>query len=237
MTRQPGSTFKILTAYAPALDSGSYTLATTVLDEPITYSSGQEIHNADGKYRGYTSIREAIQDSVNVVAVKTVQDITPQAGYEMAKKFGISTLTKDDIVESLPLGVGGVTNLELAAAFEVMPNQGVYKEPVMYTKILDQDGNVLLEKKPKKHRVINDSTAFLLTSAMQDVVLYGTGKLADFGTMPIAGKTGTAGTSEAARDAWFAGYTPYYTCVVWGDTMITPDWNPAAIPRYCGIIL
>lgn len=65
MTRQPGSTFKILTAYAPALDSGSYTLATTVLDEPITYSSGQEIHNADGKYRGYTSIREAIQDSVN----------------------------------------------------------------------------------------------------------------------------------------------------------------------------
>ena len=91
-----GSTFKILTAYAPALDSGSYTLATTVLDEPITYSSGKEIHNADGKYRGYTSIREAIQDSVNVVAVKTVQDITPQAGYEMAKKFGISTLTKDD---------------------------------------------------------------------------------------------------------------------------------------------
>ena len=231
--RQPGSTFKILTAYAPALDSGSYTLATTVLDEPITYSSGQEIHNADGKYRGYTSIREAIQDSVNVVAVKTVQDITPQAGYEMAKKFGISTLTKDDIVESLPLGVGGVTNLELAAAFEVMPNQGVYKEPVMYTKILDQDGHVLLEKKPKKHRVINDSTAFLLTSAMQDVVLYGTGKLADFGTMPIAGKTGTAGTSEAARDAWFAGYTPYYTCVVWGGY---DDYSRLESSRYPKIL-
>ena len=233
VTRQPGSTFKILTAYAPALDSGSYTLATTVLDEPITYSSGQEIHNADGKYRGYTSIREAIQDSVNVVAVKTVQDITPQAGYEMAKKFGISTLTKDDIVESLPLGVGGVTNLELAAAFEVMPNQGVYKEPVMYTKILDKDGNVLLEKKPKKHRVINDSTAFLLTSAMQDVVLYGTGKLADFGTMPIAGKTGTAGTSEAARDAWFAGYTPYYTCVVWGGY---DDYSRLESSRYPKIL-
>ena len=232
-TYEPGSTFKILTAYAPALDSGSYTLATTVLDEPITYSSGQEIHNADGKYRGYTSIREAIQDSVNVVAVKTVQDITPQAGYEMAKKFGISTLTKDDIVESLPLGVGGVTNLELAAAFEVMPNQGVYKEPVMYTKILDQDGNVLLEKKPKKHRVINDSTAFLLTSAMQDVVLYGTGKLADFGTMPIAGKTGTAGTSEAARDAWFAGYTPYYTCVVWGGY---DDYSRLESSRYPKIL-
>ena len=214
-TRQPGSTFKILTAYAPALESGKYTLATTVLDEPITYKSGQTIHNADGKYRGYTSIREAIQDSVNVVAIKTVDDITPQTGYEMAKKFGISTLTKNDAVESLPLGVGSVSNLELAAAFEVMPNQGVYKEPVLYTKILDQDGNVLLEKKPKKHRVIKDSTAFLLTSAMEDVVKKGSGKLADFETMPIAGKTGTAGTTEAARDAWFAGYTPYYTCVVW----------------------
>ncbi len=214
-TRQPGSTFKILTAYAPALESGKYTLATTVLDEPITYKSGQTVHNADGKYRGYTSIREAIQDSVNVVAIKTVDDITPQTGYEMAKKFGISTLTKNDVVEALPLGVGSVSNLELAAAFEVMPNQGVYKEPVLYTKILDQDGNVLLEKKPKKHRVIKDSTAFLLTSAMEDVVKKGSGKLADFETMPIAGKTGTAGTTEAARDAWFAGYTPYYTCVVW----------------------
>ena len=215
VTRQPGSTFKILTAYAPALENGKYTLATAVLDEPITYKSGQTVHNADGKYRGYTSIREAIQNSVNVVAIKTVEDITPQAGYEMAKKFGISTLTKEDAVESLPLGVGSVSNLELAAAFEVMPNQGIYKEPVLYTKILDQDGNVLLEKKPKKHTVIKDSTAFLLTSAMEDVVKKGSGKLADFQTMPIAGKTGTAGTTEAARDAWFAGYTPYYTCVVW----------------------
>ena len=216
VTRQPGSTFKMLSAYAPALESGKYTLATAVLDEPITYSSGQTVHNADGKYRGYTSIREAIQDSVNVVAIKTVEDITPKTGYEMVKKFGISTLTKDDIVESLPLGVGGVSNLELAAAFEVMPNGGKYKEPVLYTKILDQDGNVLLDKTPKTHTVIKDSTAYLLISAMEDVVKYGTGKLADFGTMPIAGKTGTAGTTEAARDAWFAGFTPYYTCVVWG---------------------
>ena len=150
------------------------------------------------------------------MAIKTVEDITPKTGYEMVKKFGISTLTKDDIVESLPLGVGGVSNLELAAAFEVMPNGGKYKEPVLYTKILDQDGNVLLDKTPKTHTVIKDSTAYLLISAMEDVVKYGTGKLADFGTMPIAGKTGTAGTTEAARDAWFAGFTPYYTCVVWG---------------------
>lgn len=214
--RQPGSTFKILTTYAPALESGEYTLATTVLDEPITYSSGQTIHNADGRYRGYTSIREAIQSSVNVVAIKTINDITPKVGYEMAKKFGISTLTEEDIVESIPLGVGSVTNLELTAAFAAVANQGTYTEPVLYTKILDHEGNVLIDKTPETHTVIKDTTAFLLTSAMQDVVLKGTGKLANFGGMSIAGKTGTAGTAEVAKDAWFAGFTPYYTCAVWG---------------------
>lgn len=214
--RQPGSTFKILTTYAPALDSQEYTLATTVLDEPITYSTGKTVHNADGRYRGYTSIREAIQSSVNVVAVKTIWDVTPQVGYEMAKKFGISTLTEDDIVESIPLGVGSVTNLELTAAFAAIANQGTYTEPVLYTKILDHDGNVLIDKTPETHTVIKDTTAFLLTSAMEDVVKKGTGKLADFGGMSIAGKTGTAGTTEAANDAWFVGFTPYYTCAVWG---------------------
>lgn len=214
--RQPGSTFKILTTYAPALDSQEYTLATTVLDEPITYSTGKTVHNADGRYRGYTSIREAIQSSVNVVAIKTIWDITPQVGYEAAKKFGISTLTKEDIVESIPLGVGSVTNLELTAAFATIANQGTYTEPVLYTKIVDHDGNVLIDKTPETHTVIKDTTAFLLTSAMEDVVKKGTGKLADFGGMSIAGKTGTAGTTEAANDAWFVGFTPYYTCAVWG---------------------
>ena len=214
--RQPGSTFKILTTYAPALESQEYTLATTVLDEPIAYSTGKKVHNADGRYRGYTSIREAIQSSVNVVAIKTIWDITPQAGYEMAKKFGISTLTESDIVESIPLGVGSVSNVELTAAFAAIANQGTYTEPVLYTKILDHDGNVLIDKTPETHTVIRDTTAFLLTSAMEDVVKKGTGKLADFGGMSIAGKTGTAGTTEAANDAWFVGFTPYYTCAVWG---------------------
>ena len=217
-TRQPGSTFKILSAYAPALDKEEYTLATTVKDEPISYKNGKTVQNADGRYRGYTSIRNAIQDSVNVVAVKTIQDITPQSGFDMVKKFGITTLTKNDIVEALPLGgvSKGVKNLELTAAYAAIANSGTYIQPRLYTKIVDRNGNVLIDKTPKKRRVIKKTTAFLLTSAMEDVVKKGTGINARFEQMSIAGKTGTTGTSTAARDAWFVGYTPYYTCAVWG---------------------
>ena len=233
-TRQPGSTFKILTAYAPALDKEKDTLATAVLDEEIAYNTGKTIRNADGRYRGYTSIRNAIQDSVNVVAVKTLRDIGPQTGLDMAKKFGISTLEKKDATEALALGgvSRGVTNLELTAAYAAIADGGVYREPILYTKITDHKGNVLLEKKGKKRRVIQKSTAYLLTSAMQDVMTKGTGKDAFFSGMAMAGKTGTTGTSSAARDAWFVGYTPYYTCAVWGGYDDNSELTTKKYPKY-----
>lgn len=233
-TRQPGSTFKILTTYAPALDKEKDTLATAVLDEPTDYSTGQAIHNADGKYRGYTSIRKAIQDSVNVVAVKTLRDIGTQTGLDMAKKFGISTLEKQDATEALALGgvSRGVSNLELTAAYATIADGGVYREPVLYTKITDHEGNVLIEKKGSSRRVIQKSTAFLLTSAMQDVMTKGTGKEAYFKGMAMAGKTGTTGSQSAARDAWFVGYTPYYTCAVWGGYDDNSELAEKKYPKY-----
>lgn len=214
-TRQPGSTFKIITTYAPALDEGIVSLATGVNDEKTSYSDGKVVRNADGKYRGYVTVRDAIKKSINVVAIKTSRDVTLEKCFESAENFGISTLTENDMVEALPLGgvSDGVTNLELTAAYAAIANGGVYHEPVLYTKILDHDGNVLLRKTPETHRVIKKTTAYLLTSAMEDVVKSGTGVLAGFPGMAIAGKTGT--TTEA-RDSWFVGYTPYYTCAVWG---------------------
>ena len=215
-TMQPGSTFKIITTYAPALEEGVVSLATGVVDEPITYADGKVVRNADGRYRGYTTIRDAITDSVNVVAVKTSRMVTLEKCFQSALDFGITTLEKDtDMVEALPLGgiTDGVTNVELTAAFATIANGGVYQEPVYYTKILDHDGNVLLEKQSETHRVIQDTTAFLLTSAMQDVVTEGTGRLANFSGMSVAGKTGT---TTSTRASWFVGYTPYYTCAIWG---------------------
>ena len=109
----------------------------------------------------------------------------------------------------------GVTNLELTAAYASIANGGLYTEPVLYTKILDHDGNVLIDKTPSTRQVFKDSTAYLLTSAMEDVVSKGTGTLTKFTNlnMSVAGKTGT---TSSDIDLWFEGFTPYYTAGIWG---------------------
>ncbi len=214
-TMQPGSTFKIITTYAPALEVGIVSLGTSLVDEEITYADGKVIKNADGVYRGPTTVREAITNSINVIAILTSREVTLDTCYEYAQNFGISTLTDQDIVEALPLGgiTDGVTNMELTATYAAIANGGVYNEPILYTRIVDHDGNVLLDRTPESHRVISEDTAWLLTSAMEDVVTEGTGTMTSFPGMSIAGKTGTTSSSRAS---WFVGYTPYYTCGVWG---------------------
>lgn len=214
-TRQPGSTFKVLAAFAPALDSAGMTLATVQDDAPYSYANGVEVNNYDHSYRGFTTIREAITHSVNIVTVKTLTDITPQVGYDYLLNFGFTTLSDTDIVQSLALGgiTNGVTNLELTAAYATIANKGTYTKPRFYTKILDHEGNVLIDNTPQTHTVLKESTAYLLTDAMGDVMTSGTGTSANFDGMATAGKSGT---TTKNRDALFAGFTPYYTCVVWG---------------------
>lgn len=213
--RQPGSCFKILSTYAPALDTGEATLATIIRDEPWEYSDGTPLKNATNNYMGDITMRTAIKYSQNVCAVKMINEITPQVGYEYAEKFGFTTLEESDKVESLALGglTKGVYNYELCAAFAAIANKGVYNRPTLYTKILDHDGNVLLEGASDTHTVIKETTAALLTSAMEDVVESGTGSAASLNNMPVAGKTGT---TDHDQTLWFCGYTPYYTCAVWG---------------------
>lgn len=215
--RQPGSTFKIIGCYAPALDAGGMTLASVQDNAPYTVGS-KTYRNYDGKYTGYTTVREAITDSINIVTVKTLEEIGVNMGYDYAQKFGFTTLVEGD--KNLGLSLGGlsygVTNLELTAAYATIANQGVYNEPKFYTYVYDHDGNILLDAtaNQKTHEVLEDTTAWLLTSAMQDVMTKGTGTKAYFGgSMPQAGKSGT---TTSNRDCLFAGYTPYYTCVVWG---------------------
>lgn len=212
--RQPGSTFKILAAYAPALDTAGMTLATVQDDAPYSYSNGTSLRNYDSTYRGFTTLRYAITKSINVVTVKTLTDISPQVGYDYLQNFGFTTLTEQDIIQSLALGgiTQGVTNLELTAAYATIADGGTYIKPRFYTRILDHSGNVLIDNTPETHTVLKETTAFLLTDAMEDVVSVGTGTKLNFGNMAIAGKTGT---TTKNRDALFAGYTPYYTCTVW----------------------
>ena len=223
--RQPGSCFKVLAAYAPAIDSAGFTLASTQVDEPFNYTNGRAVSNwYTTGYKGICTVRYGIEQSLNIVAVKTISDITPQLGFDYLLNFGFTTLVErrtesngtvsSDITQALALGglTDGVTNIELTAAYAAIANGGTYIKPMFYTKILDHDGNVLLENTQKTRQVLKETTAFLLTSAMEDVVTKGTGGKVNFGNMAIAGKTGTTSSNV---DVWFAGFTPYYTCSTW----------------------
>ncbi len=225
-TRQPGSTFKVVSTYAPALDSAGLTLADVQNDAPYNYTNGRPVSNWwSSGYRGLLSLRYGIVQSANIVAVKTLTQISPQLGFDYLQNFGFTTLVErrvekdgtivSDIGQPLALGgiTDGVTNLELNAAYAAIANNGLYIKPKLYTKIVDHDGNVLIDNTaPESTQVIKESTAWLLTSAMVDVVTSGTGGSVNFGKMAIAGKTGT--TSDY-KDVWFSGYTPYYTATTW----------------------
>lgn len=245
--RQPGSTFKVLSTYLPALDTSGMTLATIQTDEPYYYPGTKRlVKNWYRGYRGAVSIRKAIADSMNVIAVKTLEQVTPKIGYDYLLNLGFTSLV-DSYTDSsgkvftdiaLPMALGGltkgVTNLELTSAFASIANNGVYNKATFYTKVIDHNGNVLLNKSPStktetsgdgsqttitagsdSRQVMKDSTAWLLTDAMQDVVRSGTGTFLRFQEidMPLAGKTGT---TTKNKDLWFVGYTPYLTAGVWG---------------------
>jgi penicillin-binding protein 1A len=228
--RQPGSTFKIVSTYLPALDTAGFTLASIQDDTGPYYYPDTEIEvsnwRSTKKYEGLSTLRKGIYDSMNIVTVKTLVEVTPRVGYDYLKKLGFTTLVESrtepngDVVTDLnyPMALGGltdgVTNLELTSAFATIANRGIHIEPMFYTKIMDANGKVLLENEPKKEQVIKESTAWLLTNAMEDVVTKGTGKVLKLQEidMPVAGKTGS--TSDY-NDLWFSGYTPYYTATIW----------------------
>ena len=183
--RQPGSTFKPLATFAAALNEGGMTLATTFEDTPYKYKDGTPLYNYDHAYHGTVSIRTAIQESYNIPTVKAMEEITPALGVEYLKKFGFTSILDTDTElpagsgkyfsdVNLPTALGGITkgvsNLELTAAYATIANGGTYIKPVFYTKILDADGNVVIDNTPEETSVVRPSTAYLLTSAMEDVV-------------------------------------------------------------------
>lgn len=227
-TRAVGSTFKVLASFLPGLDAGGKTLASVYDDVQYFYpgTSKEVINWYSTGFRGIQSIRNGVSNSLNVVAVKNLESIGASVGFEYLEKLGFSTLVKykvgadgnvfSDVNLAIALGglTDGVTNVELTAAYAAIANGGVYNKPRYYTKILDHDGNVILEKKGESRQVMKTSTAWLLTDAMVDTTTVGTGTRLAFKKykMPVAGKTGT---STKNNDLWFAGYTPYYTASVW----------------------
>ena len=224
--RQPGSISMILSTFAPALDSFGATLASTYYDAPYISGSQQILNWWGNPYLGYNNIRQAITYSMNVVSARCLTSlVSTSSAYDYLELFGLDSLTDQD--KSLSLATGsltyGVTNEKLTAAFASIANDGIYQEPIYYTKVLDRQGNILLENTSSKTRIIKSSTAALLTSAMEDVISsdssyyyqYGiapTGTLCQVDGMTLAGKSGT---TTSGSDLWFIGYSPYYTCGIW----------------------
>lgn len=238
--RQPGSTFKILATYLPALDTAGFTLASVKDDAGPYYYPGtkEQVTNWTGvkNYNGLTTLRQAIYNSMNIITVKTMDDVTPQVGYDYLQKLGFTKIVDSkkeangNVVSdiNLPMALGGLTygvsNLELTAAYSAIANGGVYIQPTLYTKILDRNGKILLNNTPKKVQVMKESTAWLLTSAMEDVIKKGTGSLLKFTDIKMA-EAGKTGSTSNYNDLWFSGYTPYYTATVWSgfDTNKTQE--------------
>jgi penicillin-binding protein 1A len=211
--RQPGSAFKPI-IYAAALDKG-YTPATIIIDSPIVFEDTEQDfvwkpRNYEEKFHGPTLFRTALALSRNVVTIKIFKDIGIDYVIEYAQQLGIeSTLTRD---LSLALGSSGVSLLELVRAYAIFNNQGYRVKPCFITKILDRDGNVLEENQPESEKVVEKSTAYIMTNLLQGVVQHGTGWRVKALNRPVAGKTGT---TNDLYDAWFMGYTPRYVTGVW----------------------
>ena len=212
--RQQGSTMKPLAAYAPAIDTGLLMPGSIIIDEPVTYG-GWSPKNWDGKYIGPTTVRQGIWHSMNVLAVKTFMMVGADTAYQYLLDFGFTTIDERDKAATTALGglTQGVSVLEQTAAYATIANGGTYYAPVFYTVVYDHDGNVLLDNSDQEtHRVLKETTAFLLTDMMRDVITKGTGTQAAISGMNVAGKTGT---TNDTIDLTFYGYTPYYTAGIW----------------------
>ena len=233
-TQQPGSSIKPLTAYAPALDAGVVSPATTFDNYPVRLLNGNPWpKNSPNTYTGWTSVRDGIRSSINTIAVQTLEKVGVTAAYNFAtQNLGLSLVPEDMNVS--PLGLGGLTyglsTVEMAAAYSAFANNGVYNEPKTYVKVLANDNTtVILEKETEQRVAMKETTAYLMTSMLQNAVSNGTGGAARFSGMHIAGKTGTTNDNF---DRYFVGYTPYYCAAVWvgyeNNERISYSVNPAA---------
>lgn len=241
--RQPGSSIKPIAVYGPALqmsyeyheenkrlgldtsegsDWGKYITAGSVVNDSLTKDGNGKVWplNDDHGYHGPQTVREALQQSLNVCSYKIFQQIDRNTGadycLDMLEKSGITTLDREADKNPAAISLGGLTRgltpLEEAAAYEVFPNKGVYKTPVFYTKVMDSKGELLFENSTEETKVYDPGVAWIMTDVLRTVVTNGIGRNASIPSQPSAGKTGT---TSNMYDIWFSGFTPQYTMSLW----------------------
>ena len=226
--QQPGSIIKPLTVFAPALELGIVTPSTVYDDTPFQFTeSAAWPENMDKTYRGLVSVNDAMAYSLNTVAVKLVSQLGEQVCFDFGRNnFGLTSLVQERVTSTgavlsdvglapLALGAlngGGVSVRDMAEAYTAFPNNGLYREARTYTRVLDANDKVILDNTQDSRVAVSEKTAWYSNYMMMNAVAYGTATGAQLDHMQVAGKTGT---TDNDKDRWFAGYTPYYTAVVW----------------------
>lgn len=237
--RQPGSAIKPMGVYGPAIQSGLdkansgiantasegnsfgalWTAGSIIDDAPLTIQGKLWPKNWYSGYRGLNTLRESIEQSINVNAVKVFSEIGVQTSLNFLKKCGITTIVETGDVNDMnaaALALGGMSHgvspLEMAAGYGSFASQGNYMEPIAYTKVTNKRGEVILEKAPDQVRIMDAGVAFIMQDMLRTTVTNGIAKSAAIGSQPVAGKTGTTSDNY---DAWFVGFTPQYAAAVW----------------------
>lgn len=222
--RQPGSSFKPIFDYGPAIENLKWSTAHLLNDQETTYSTHQSISNWDHQYHGMLTIRSALKNSYNIPALLTMRKVGMDKSKNFAEKLGI-TFKNDKVYESYSIGSNTVSPLSMAGAYSAFGNNGVYNTPHFVQKVVFPNGKVV-NFTPKPKRVMHDYTAYMVTDMLRTVVNSGTGTSANVSGLDVAGKTGTTNFDDKTRarygypslatnDSWFAGYTPQYTMTVW----------------------
>jgi penicillin-binding protein 1A len=237
--RQPGSSIKPMGVYGPAIQSGMekansgvtngpsegnsygqlWTAASVIDDAPLTIQGKLWPKNWYAGYRGLHTMRQSLEQSINVNAVKIFSDIGVQNSLNFLKKCGVTSVVESGDVNDMnaaALALGGMSKgispLEMVAGYGSFANQGTYTEPVSYTKVTNKRGEVILEKAPKQEKIMDEGVAFIMQDMLRSVVSSGIGGAAAIGSQPVAGKTGTTTDNY---DAWFVGFTPQYAASLW----------------------
>lgn len=222
LPRQPGSTMKPIAVYGPAVELKKLGPGSVIDDVPIPLANASAAGgkyypmNHDNKFHGLITVRDALLHSYNIPAIKTTEMITPKVGLDYVRKMGAQHLEPSD--EHLVAGIGGLaygmTVEELTSAYTTFANSGAWKPSHLVTRIVDRNGKVVFEYKPRDKQVFSPQTAFIMTDLMKDIVRQGTASSIGrhFPGRQIAGKTGT---TDETTDSWFVGYTPSVTLGIW----------------------
>lgn len=240
---QTGSSQKPISVYAPAFESGRVTPATVFKDLPFSYDGGNWPKNDSRTYHYSRTVYQGIVSSINTISVRTLNYIGTEYAFSFAKyNFGLNHLVesyraangenKSDVALA-PLALGaltvGNTVQEMSAAYATFANNGVYREPRLFTKVYNSEGQLVVDNTQDTQKILSEKTVNYMNYCLYNAANYGTGGAAIFGGQSIAGKTGTTSSN---RDRWFCGYTTHYTAAVWvgydQPEQINLGVNPAA---------